>query len=273
MDRSFSCRIMREDDEEAVKALVESTFTSFMRAKFWDWKYLQNPVFDRGLVAVAEEKGEVIGVNHWLRRDFKLSGSTRVNAMLAGDIAVDPRYRMKGVGRALMQFLRSSDSAKGRKAGLIYMFANPELRKRFHTPVGRYVPAPDETVLYTKILNWQKVKANAVSFNEALTLGKFGKRLEKVNVLFKVGSSPPLYVGVDGDGVRVDVEGSQRGVDIVISSDMATFSRIKNRKSQMKSLARALLTGKLKTRGRLLKMWSLYRDLWVFKEILSGKIT
>ncbi len=264
---------MREDDEEAVKALVESTFTSFMMGRFWDWKYLQNPRFDRGLVAVAEENGHVIGVNHWLRRSFKLSGSTQVNAMLAGDIAVDPSYRMKGVGRALMQFLRSSDSANGRKAGLIYMFANPELRKRFHTPVGGYVPAPDRTVLYTKILNWNKVKANAASFNEAFKVGKFGKRLEKVNVLFKVGNSPPLYVDVDEEGVRVDSEGSERGVDVVISSDVTTLSRIKDKKSQTRSLVKALLTGKVKVRGRLLKMLRLYRDLWVFKEILRGKIT
>jgi hypothetical protein len=111
------------------------------------------------------------------------------------------------------------------------------------------------------------------SFNEALKLGKFKKKPKKVNVLFNVGNSPPLYVDATSEHVKIEDEGSNPVVDVKISSDVATLTVIKGEKTQMRSLAGALLTGKLKIRGKPWKILSLYRDLWVFKEILSGKIT
>ncbi len=271
MSDSFICRTLREDDEDAVRQLVESTFATFAKGKFWDWKYLQNPSFDRSFVAVAEEGGKIIGCNHWLPRKVKLSDSIVTDSILGASIAVTSEYRKRGVGKALIHFLRSQHYK--RKPSLMYMFADPELRKRFHTPVGGYVPAPDGTVLYIKILNWNKVKTIAAAFNERVKRGEFGNRLAKVDltVAFRVHSAPPLCLHLDGRGVETGVP--IENADVTISSDMATLSKIKGGQSGVRVLIGLFLTGKLRFRGGLLKMLAVYRNRWVFKEILSGKIT
>jgi predicted N-acetyltransferase YhbS len=267
----FICRTLREEDDEAVSRLIESTFSGFLGGKFWDWKYLRNPSFDRSFVAVAERNGEIVGCNHWLLRRFKLSSSLVLEGVLAADIAVDPEYRKKGVGKALMQFLRLQHAE--RKLAIVYMFANPELRKHFHTPVGGYVPAPVGTTLYTKILNWNKVKRNASAFNERVRLGEFGDKLGNVDltVVFKVHGAPPLRLHVDKKGVDADV--SAEGANVTISSDMETLGKIKGKEVDWWRLLGAVLTGRLKLRGGLGKILVTYRSLWIFREVLSGKIT
>ncbi len=270
MNDSLTCRTLRKEDDDAVRRLVESTFKTFSIGKFWDWKYLRNPSFDRSFVAVAEGDGKIVGCNHWLPRSVKLSNSIVLDSMLGASIAVAPEYRKRGVGKALIHFLRSQHYE--RKPSLMYMFADPELRKHFHTPVGGYVPAPDGTVLYMKILNWNKVRTIAAAFNERVKRGEFGNRLDKVNltVAIKVPNAPPLCLHLDERGVETDV--SIEKANVTISSDMATLSRIKGGQSGVRVLIGLLLTRKLKFRGGLLKMLAVYRNMWVFKEILSGKI-
>jgi len=271
MGESFVCRTIRKEDDEAVRGLVESTFCRFLSGNFWNWKYLQNPSFDRSFVAVAENDGKIVGCNHWLLRRFKISDSIVVDGVLAADIAVNPEYRKKGAGRALMNFLRSQH--EGKKLALMYMFANPKLRKHFHTPIGGYIPAPSGTVLFTKILNWNKVKRNVAVFNERVKLGEFANKLAKVDltVVFRVRGAPPLCLHLDDKGVDADV--SDERADVTISSDVTTFSKIKVGEIGVSKLLWQVLTGKLKFKGGLRKTLAVYRNIWAFKEILSGKIT
>lgn len=271
MGESLVYRSLRKADDEAVSALVESTFGSFLGGKFWGWKYLENPGFDRSFVAVAEEDGKVVGCNHWLLRRFMLSGSVAVNATLGADIAVVPDYRKKGVGRALIYFLRSLHASE--ELPVMYMFANPELRKRFHTPVAGYVPAPGGTALYTKILNWNKVKASVAAFNESVKRGEFGDKLARVDltVVFRVHGAPPLCLHVDKNGVDADV--SEKRADVTVSSDVATLSVVKGEGGGVWGVFQALLSRRLRLGGNVWKMFALYRNLWVFRLVFSGKIT
>lgn len=271
MSGSFICRTLRKEDESVVRQLVESTFTIFSLRSFWDWTYLRNPSFDRSLVAVAEEAGKIVGCNHWLPRKVKLSDSIVVDAMLGASIVVTPEYRKKGVGRALIHFLRSQHDK--RKPTLMYMFADPELRKHFHASVGGYIPAPGGTVLYRKILNWDKVKMNATEFNERVKRGEFRDRLAMTDltVAFKVQGAPPLCLHLDGEGVETDA--SVESADLTVSSDMATLSRIKGGRSGLRALIWSLLTGRLRFRGDMRKMLTMRKNMWVFREILGGKIS
>jgi len=145
-------------------------------------------------VVVAENNGEVVGCNHWLPRNLKLSSSLKVKAMLAADIAVRADYQRNGVGKSLMLFLRSSGDLKEKKASIICMFANPKLSKSFHTPTGRYVPAPDKTVSYYKVLmNWKKLREHIDFLNE-VKYEALKKSKVKLRVLFKISGDSLLWL-------------------------------------------------------------------------------
>jgi predicted N-acetyltransferase YhbS len=277
MHESYSLRTLKNGDEAAVERVVETTFSGLMGGKSWRWKYLLNPSFDASLVAVAEKDGRLIGCNHWLRRRFRISGSVEVEGVLAADVAVLPAYRRTGVGRSLLRFLRTSNSARKRRQAVIYMFANPDLRKRFHSPVGGYVPAPDGTIGYTRVLNWDKAKKSAASFTQSVRTGKFQRRLEDVDlsVLFRVRSAPPLFLHIGKDGVNVfekDAALTQKR-DLVVVSDVTTLSGIKANRGAAQKMLKAILTRKLRVGGKLWRIWALYRNTWVLQEVLGGKIT
>ena len=269
------CRVFCKGDEKAVEKLVESIFGGFLEGKYWNWKYNENPYFDYRLVAVAEAKGEVVGCNHWLLRDLKFSSSVVDKAVLAADVAVRPDYRGKGLGSSLLRFLRLSEVVKSKDIALIYMFADPELAKKFHTPAVGYVLVPDGTAQYTKVLNWKKVKQNVDLLNEAIGSGKFGRKLPKhgLKILFKMSAAPPLCIHVGQDGLVVDDREGLDNADLVVSGEFSDFNTIKMAKSKKWCFLKALLTGKLKIKVKLTKLFSVFGALWVFEEVFSKKMT
>jgi len=269
------CRTFREEDEKSIENLVESVFGGFLEGKYWYWKYMENPYFDPRLVAVAEVDGEVVGCNHWLLRDLKFSGSIVGRAVLAADVAVRPNYRGKGLGSSLLRFLRSSDLVRRGDAALIYMFADPGLAKRFHTPAAGYVLAPEGTVQYTKVLSWRKVKQNVDSLNEEIRASRSGRRLPKncLRVLFRISSAPQLCIQVKEDGLVVDEDEGLDDADVVVSGDLSIFNRIKMAKRRRWSLLKALLTRKLRIKVKINKILRIFDVLWIFEEIFSKKMT
>jgi len=267
-------RTFKDDDKNAVESLVKSIFGGFLQGEYWDWKYLNNPFFNRELLAVAEVNGEIVGCNHWLLRSFKVSRSVVNDVVLAADVAVNPDYRGKGLGSMLLRFLRSSRIVKDKRLAFIYMFADPSLVKRFHAPAAEYILAPDGTAQYMKVLNWKKVKQNVELLNKAIRSGKLRKKLsnDDLKVLFRISAAPPLYIHVKKDGI--DVEESLAGdADIVLSGDLSVFDRIKLSKRRKWSLFKAILTGRLKVKVKLTKLLSLFHVLWIFEEVLGRKLT
>ena len=274
--QGYSCRSLRCEDEEKVRLLIKNCFDDFLEGEFWNWKYKLNPDFNSNLVAVAESNGEIIGCNHWLLKNFKLSPFLRTKAILGADIVVDPKYRSKGVGRKLLASLRASEVVKTDRPSIIYIFADPSLAKHFHTPAGGYVPAPDKTVFYFKILNWNKLEANARILNEKILAGNFKDRLSESNlsILFKISDAPPLHLSMTEKGVTIEgkVGLKKRDADITISADLETLQQVGAKKKRLRNVFVALLTRKLKISGSPKKLLALYRNLWILQEIFGRKI-
>ena len=272
----YSCRCLRCEDEEKVKLLIKNCFDDFLEGEFWSWKYKQNPDFNPNLVAVAESNGEIIGCNHWLLKNFKLSPSLKTKAILGADIAVNPKYRGKGVGKTLLAFLRASEVMKTDKPSIIYIFADPSLAKHFHTPAGGYVPAPDKTVFYFKILNWNKLEANTRILNEKISAGNFKYRLTDFHLRlhFKISDAPPLHLYMTEKGVTVEGKMglTTRDADITISADLKTLQQVGAKQKRLRNVLVALLTRKLRISGSPKKLLTLYRNLWLLQEIFGRQI-
>lgn len=271
MSDHYICRTLREEDDAAVRRLVETAFPVFTGGGFWDWKYLRNPSFDRSLIAVAENSGEIVGCNHWIKRKFRLNNSMTVDSLLGANIAVLPKYRRLGVGRALINFLRSKN--KDLKPPIMYMFADPELRKRFHARVAGYVPSLCCTVSYVKILNWNRIRPSVARFNQRVKNGEFKDRLAEADfsVAFRIRGAPPLCFRLDKNGVDMDVP--EQSADVVVSTNMLTSNVITDRGSKTRTLIKAMLTGKLRIRGAPLKLVTASKYMWVFRQILSKNST
>lgn len=273
--KDFVCRAFACDDEEKVKELVKNVFGDFLDGEFWNWKYKRNPGFDPGLVMVAERNGALVGCNHWLLKNFMLSPSLEINAVLGADIAVDPACRSLGVGKALLHSLRSSESVKAKKPSVIFIFADPSLAKRFHNPKGGYFPAPSRTSFYFKILHWRKLEANVHRLNEQIAAGKFKDRLSKfeLNVLFKISNAPQLHFSLTETGITVGEIGQShnRKPEVTITADLDTLQKVGSRKRRYLNIFKALLTGKLKINGSPRKLIALYKNIWILQEIFSQK--
>jgi len=264
--------VFNDKDEEYVKELVENAFRHFLNGKYWDWKYKHNPNFDPSLVAVAEKNGKIIGCNHWLLRDLKISASTEVKAVLGADIAVSPEYRGRGIGKSLLLLLRSSQAIRDKGVILSLMFADPNLSERLYRSVAGYIPAPTTTVSYVKLLSWRKLKDRIKIVNETIKNEREGLERLDLKIRFQLSGAPQLLLELSKNGVRVS-ERNFKNANVTVISDLLTLSILKEKKSRKRNLIRALLTGKLKIKGSLFNLFRFYRSFWLIEEVFSGKIS
>jgi len=267
-------RAFNDKDEEDVKQLVEIAFKDFLGGKYWDWKYKFNPNFDPSLVAVAEKNGKIIGCNHWLLRRLKISNSIVVKAFLGADIAVNPQYRGRGIGKSLLLFLRSSKAIRDKEASITYMFANPNLSKRLYRPAAGYVPAPTKTISYFKLLSWNKIINNEKAVNEKIKREK--KKFEKLSkldlkILFQLSGAPQLLLRLTKKGIEV-CETNLKNADVTVIGNLSTFAALKDREGRIRNLLKALLTRKLKIKGSLFSFFKFYRSFWLIEEVFSEKV-
>lgn len=263
----YSYRKFAEADEPELINLVKKAFPSFLKGNFWVWKYKLNPNFDPSLVVVAEKDGQVVGCNHWLARDFKLSADLKVKASLGGDIIVSPEHRGHKVGKALLSFFRTSKAFKEKGIILTYMFADPALSRRFHQPAVGYVSAPDSTTTYTKFLNSRRLTEKFQVVNDAIqSRSDLQQKINGLNmrILFRLRGAPVFSINLADKRVEF-AEGDLESPDTVIEGDFTLFSSAIEGKVGLSGLVNCLLTRKLKiTKGKL-KIFSLFKVFKVFK--------
>jgi predicted N-acetyltransferase YhbS len=277
VENEYVFRTFTKDDKEAVGALVKRVFENNARAllggDFWEWKYFRNPNFDPSLVAVAESKGRIVGCNHWLLRDIKLSSSSVCRAILCGDIAVDPNHRKHGVGKSLLLFLHSNlSNAKG--SVLSYMFADPELGKRLYGPVVGYIPISTSTLRYCKRWSWKNLVERVKEINSACALNLsqengFKRRTrDDLTVVFQVLGASPLTIVVNKGRIEA-LEESIEDAPLKITTDLATLTALSRREKRMRRVLKALLERKLKVRGSLFSIIKLYRNFHTLEAIFG----
>jgi len=269
VESEYVYRAIAKGDEEAVEGLVKHTFMHFLGDDYWKWKYSRNPNFDPSLVAVAEKDGKIVGCNHWLLRDIKLSSSLVGKAILCADIAVDPNHRERGVGKSLLLLLRSSRPSSTKGAVVNYMFADPELSKRLYRPAVGYIPIPTSTVRYTKRWSWREyIRRLEETHMEMIPKGGFsGKGVKReFKVVFHVLGAPPLTIAVNQGGIEASEENVE-DADLTVKCDLTTLVSLRRKEKRMRRFLKAWLTRKLKVKGSLFGIISLYRNLHLVQEI------
>ncbi len=267
----YSYRTFVDDDAPAVMNLVHKAFPSFLGGNFWVWKYLSNPNFDPTLVVIAEKDGKVVGCNHWLLRNFKISNELTVKAALGGDIVVAPQHRGQGVGKGLLRFLRSSKAFGEKGVILTYMFADPKLNRRLYKPAVGYVFTPDSTTVYSKYLNTRRMKERFLKINEVIqSKPDLQNELEglTLRMMFRLRGSPIFSIVLASNQVDF-VEGELETADVIIEGDFPLFSNVVEGLVGLDLLAKSLLMRKLRIKKGKMKIFKLFKVLKTFKNALS----
>jgi GNAT superfamily N-acetyltransferase len=255
-ENKYVYRTLAEGDEDGVRELLKRNFIW----TDWEWKYLHNPSFDPSLVVVAEENGEIVGCDHWLPRDIKLSSSSVGRVIFCADIVVDSNHRGRGIGESLVRFLRKSSLSNVRGAVLSYAFTSLELNERLFQPTAGSVPLATSTVTYCKRWSWKQ----------------FIRRVEEVNMktdpkgnlkfVFHVLGAPPLTIALNQGRIEA-FQGDIEGAAVRIKSDLATLGHLKRKERRMRKLVKALLTGRLRVSGSLSGIIHLYQNLHLLEEV------
>jgi len=258
VERKIVYRTLAAGDENTVKGLLRNNFIP----TDWDWKYLRNPSFDRSLVAVAEANGKIVGCDHWLLRDIKFSSSSVARATLSADIVVDPSHRKHGVGRSLLLFQRKSALSSKKGAVLNCAFTSRTLNRRLFQPTSGYVPLETATVTYSRRWSWKQFIRRVEEFKtNAGRKDGLGKDLKRdVKFGFHVLGAPLLIIAI-GQGRVEAFEGNYKDADVIVKSDLATLANLRRKEKRIRTLLKALLTGRLRVSGSLFGMISLYQNL------------
>lgn len=258
-EREYVYRTLAKGDEDAVRGLVKRVFVG----SEWEWKYLHNPSFDPSLVVVAEKNGKIVGCDHWLPRDIKISSSSVGRTIMCADIAVDPDHRKRGIAESLVLFERKSSLSKVKGAVLNYAFTNPNLSRRLFQPAAGFVPIVTSTVTYGKRWSWKQFIQRVKEGSPSMDLEGVKRNLKLV---FDVSGAPPLTIALSQGRIEVS-QGDVEGAVLMVKSDFATLARLRRKEKRIRGLFKALLTGRLRVTGSLLGVISLYQNLDLLTEI------
>lgn len=267
---SISLRKFRNGDESAIQELLEKVFPIFKEKDLWFWKYKQNPNFDNSLVVVAEKDEKLVGSNYWLLRDLKLSSKLQIKAALGADVAVDPDYRGKGIGKELLRFLRTSGTFTDRGILLSYMFSSHGLTKRFQGPTAGYANAPVGTVVFRKLFNCEELKARFLEIDGRIrsneTLMNQLKNLD-ICISFKLVGSPEFSVNIKKNRVYLE-DNKAENSDVIVEGNLPLSSAIIGDLS-LGVLVKLCLTGKIKIKRGIFKILRLRKALKLFRKALD----
>lgn len=262
---------MLESDEQALTQLLKTGFTLFKNEDYWVWKYKLNPNFDSSLVIIAENGEKIVGCNHWLARELKVSNQFRIKAALAGDLLVHPDHRGCGLAAELLRTMRSSQIVKEKGLVLTYMFAPLKLNNRLYEPVAGYIAAPNSTCTYKKLFSCMQLKAKISGLDsEIKQKSELKEKLKNLQItaLFRLAGSPPFLLNINQNGVSID-ENIIARPEITIEGTLPLSSSILEGKMSSKKLVWALITGKLKIRKGILKIFKLRRGLRLLQSALE----
>ena len=232
------------------------------------------PDFDSSLVVVAEKDGQIVGCNHWLPRDLKISSDLTVKASLGGDIVVSPEHRGKKVGKGLLKFFRTSKVFDDKGIVLTYMFADPELDRRLYKPAVGYVFAPDSTTVYAKYLNSRRLKKTFVTINEALqSRHDLQNAIKGINmrIQFRLRGAPTFLITLSSNHVDF-TEGESENADVIVEGEFPLFSAAVEGMIGLSSLVKPLFMRKLIVKKGKLKIFKLFKVLRLFKTVLSDDV-
>lgn len=269
--KRYSISRLNEDQIGNLVNLLKSDFKPFLENGYWTWKHNQNPNFDPSLIAVAVADNQVIGCNHWILRDLKLSNEITVKVVLAAEVLVRPDFRGQGLGTKLLQYMREQRIFEEKGAVFSYMFTNGTLNKRLYEPALGYIPAPRQTATYKKFFNCKTIAEKTQDINGKVQRDSFlKKQMESLSLsaTFGLVGAPPFTLNVEKGEITLK-EGAAENADVVISGKIPFSYSVFDSNKGLWSWTKSLLVGQIKIKRGWLKLSKLLKVLTVMKQAIE----
>ncbi|WP_242695537.1 GNAT family N-acetyltransferase [Halomontanus rarus] len=93
---SYSVRQFRDDDRASFLSLYDTVFDRNRDARWFDWKYEENPYADHVPIVVAERNETIVGCRSFFPMEMRVDGETRT-AFQPCDTMVHPDHRRRGL--------------------------------------------------------------------------------------------------------------------------------------------------------------------------------
>lgn len=246
-------RLTAKDEDEAMKLLKTTINCS---SESWVWKYKLNPDFNPSFGAVVVNNEKFVGCAYWLPRHLKIFNSAAVGAVLGADLAVQPEHRGRGLSRALISFedkiLEKSDIL------ISYGLVDPKLVERVHGPTLGLVNITTSTSVYRKYFDCSVIRKQVSSLNKIIESDRKQRaKLAEMNVgiLFRLTGFPPFLIKIGPDRIYVkeDSLSNPAPAHLKIEGDTGVLVSFIKDRAKIINLIKALLTGKIKISGNILR--------------------
>ena len=226
-------------DDSAILDLVSRGYVK--RSEEWiRWAIRENPSFREEISAVAEEDGKIVGTYLSATNPVKL-GPRLVATGIKSLIVVDPEYRRRGIGTALVRWIRSRHSravvgpgAEGKVPMVRMAVASRETKRVFWSRLSKSPTLGESAVVFTRMVTTRPLEEAASSIDRACLPGG----ASPFSVHFDVAGFPPFSLEMDARSVEVK---ETPGADVEIRGVIDSPGRW--------SLVLSLVRGRLRLRG------------------------
>lgn len=240
--------------------------------EYWNWKYVSNPTIDPSLILVVENGKKIVGCGCWLPRTLKISSQLEINSILASHITVDREYRKHGIGKLLVESIRTSQASAYKKYSIsLSLILESPLYQNFYKRITAHVPVSNSTTVYAKFLTCEMLKKRIDFLNKKIqSKPKIGSELSKLSlsIRFSLKGAPPFILRFTEKGIELKEEylADKTKTSYTVKGDFMFLKDLSEGSRSISALIVGTLKRKIGLRGNPLFLFKLYKAYKLMKK-------
>ncbi|HKZ94611.1 MAG TPA: GNAT family N-acetyltransferase [Candidatus Bathyarchaeia archaeon] len=265
MKAQLTTRNFMDADEKPMIDLMKETFG--FSAEFWKWKHRLYPNFNPASITIAEIDGRIVGTSSWIPRELKISSNITARSALGGDTAVDPSFRGRGVGSAVMEFFYQEALRNG--IVVVSGFATPEVARKFYAPLGSIL-MNDSTTTYVKLMNCGQLTEKILSAKDRNAAVETDFHEPEMVIHFNLSGAPPFLISLKNSKIHLEeiTETTLANPKITVRGDLSIIIPVLQGEKGMWDVVKLILRRKIKTKGVIRHAITLLRMRKQFRTLL-----
>lgn len=260
----FTFRPSKQLEQNEILELLKKNFE--MPPEYWRWKYIDNPTVDPSLNMVVEKDGKIIGCGCWLPRSLRISNKLELNSLMAAHVAIDQEFRKYGLGRKLIESIRTTRAFEKNDSVLILaLILQAPTYKNYFKHITHHTQISDSTIIYTKLLTLRQLIRQIENINKKiLAKPENASALSKLelSIRFRLIGAPPFVVRFLSKGIQLDEESSEmihKKVTFTVKGGLMFIKEMAEGSRSITNLINGLIRRKIVLSGNPFRLYRLYK--------------